>query len=233
MSGSLTFGSLSVMSSSSKEKKRILIVDDHTFVRKGLRDFIENEPNLVVCGEAEDCATALALCAKVSPDLVLVDLSLGKDSGLDLIKDIAERFPETKMLVLSMQDEMLYAERVFRAGANGYVCKDAPPAKLIDAFREVFNGGMYASDSVKQKIMKNFRGRSVRYADPVDQLSNRELAVFERIGSGQNTSEIAEIMGLSVKTIETYRARIKMKLGIGHATELVQRATQWAINRNP
>lgn len=213
------------------ETKKILIVDDHAFIRKGLRDYVEQEPEFVVCGESESRAHAVKLCARLSPDLVLVDLSLGKDSGLDLVKDISARFPGIKILVLSMQDEMLYAERVLRAGASGYVGKDAPPAKLIDAFREIFNGGVYASESVKQKIMKNFHRRASCYSNPIEKLSDRELDVFERIGHGQNTAEIADAMGLSIKTIETYRARIKVKLGLSNGTELVQRAVQRVMDQ--
>ncbi|MDK2857886.1 MAG: hypothetical protein PWQ29_770 [Verrucomicrobiota bacterium] len=219
-------------SDSLKRKKKILIVDDHAFVRQGLRDYIEREPEFTVCGEAASRVQSLRLCSQVSPDLVLVDISLGRDSGLDLLKDIAAQFPGMKTLALSMRDEMLYAERALRAGASGYVGKDAPPARLIDALHCVFEGGIYASESVKQKIMQAVRSHVKAAESPVERLSDRELAVFERIGGGQSTAEIAEVMSLSIKTVETYRARIKNKLNISNSSELVQLAVQWGLNRS-
>lgn len=211
-------------------KKKILIVDDHAFVRQGLRDFIEREPDLSVCGEADGNVEALRLCADVSPDLVLIDLLMGQDSGLDLVKDIAAQFPGLKTLVLSMQDEMLYAERVLRAGASGYVGKDVQPDRLVEAVRCVLDGGIYVSEVIKQKIMQTVR-KAEPDGDPVAGLSDRELAVFEQIGKGQSTADIAEAMHLSVKTVETYRARIKTKLGLRGPTELVYRAVQQIIDK--
>lgn len=210
-------------------KRKILIVDDHAFVRQGLRDFIEREKDMMVCGEASGRAQALRLCSETDPDLVLVDLSLGDDSGLDLVKDITVQFPEIKMLVLSMQNEMLYAERVLRAGASGYVGKSTEPSLLIDAVYCVMNGGIYASEAVKQKIIQTVR-QSNPADDPVVRLSDRELAVFEQIGKGVGTAEIAEAMNLSVKTIETYRARIKSKMDVHSSAELMQRAVQWVLD---
>jgi DNA-binding NarL/FixJ family response regulator len=211
-------------------KNKILIVDDHAFVRQGLRDFIEREPDLCVCGEAAGRAEALELCSETIPDLVLVDLSLGSDSGLDLVKDIAIQFPDCRMLVLSMQDEMLYAERVLRAGASGFIGKDTHPSQLIEAVHEVLRGHMYASEAVKQKIMQTVR-KAETGGDPVARLSDRELAVFEQIGKGMSTADISDAMHLSIKTIETYRARIKAKLGTRSSAELVQRAVQWLLDK--
>ena len=213
------------------QKKKILIVDDHAFVRQGLRDFIEREADLCICGEASARADALQICVKTSPHLVAIDLSLGEDSGLDLVKDIAVQFPAIKMLVLSMQDEMLYAERVLRAGASGFVSKDTPPDSLIEAIFCVLGGGVYASEAVKQKIMQTVRHPEPE-GDPILRLSDRELAVFEQIGKGKGTADIAEAMHLSVKTVETYRSRIKTKLGVHGSAELVQRAVQWIIDKN-
>ncbi|MFA7257456.1 MAG: response regulator transcription factor [Kiritimatiellales bacterium] len=212
-------------------KRKILIVDDHAFVRQGLRDFIERESDLTVCGEAACRVGALQSCAETNPHLVLIDLSLGEDSGLDLVKDIKVQFPEIKMLVLSMQDEMLYAERVLRAGASGYISKDTHPDQLIEAARCVLGGGVYASEAVKQKIMQTVR-QSESGCDPVTRLSDRELAVFEQVGKGLSTADIAGSMHLSIKTVETYRARIKTKLGVSSSTELVQRAVQWILDKN-
>ncbi|MCC7300298.1 MAG: response regulator transcription factor [Verrucomicrobia bacterium] len=216
--------------SSSCAKKRILIVDDHALVRQGLRDFIEREKDISVCGETAGRAEALQLCAGKKPHLILIDLSLGSESGLDLVKDITVQFPEIKMLVLSMQDELLYAERVLRAGASGYVSKDVHPDRLIEAVRCVLGGGVYASEAVKQKIMQTVR-RVDSSGDPVASLSDRELAVFEQVGKGLSTVDIAKAMNLSVKTVETYRARIKTKLGVGGSAELVQRAVQWLLDK--
>jgi DNA-binding NarL/FixJ family response regulator len=210
--------------------KKILIVDDHAFVRKGLRAFLDREPDFSICGEAASRAAALALCAETNPRLVLVDLSLGKDSGLDLVKDVSVQFPKIKTLVLSMQDEMLYAERVLRAGASGYIGKDTHPNQLIEAIRCVLDGGMYASEAVKQRIMQTVR-KAESGGDPVTGLSDRELAVFEQIGKGSSTADIAETMHLSIKTVETYRARIKTKLSLSSSTELVQRAIQWTLDK--
>jgi DNA-binding NarL/FixJ family response regulator len=210
--------------------QKILIVDDHPFVRQGLRSFIDHESGLSVCGEAAGRGDALHLCAETSPRLVLIDLSLGKDSGLDLVKDIAVQFPGVKMLVLSMQNELLYAERVLRAGASGYVGKESEPEVLIAAVHCVLDGGVYASEAVKQKIMQSVR-KADDGGDPVGGLSDRELDVFERIGQGQGTVDIAGAMNLSVKTVETYRARIKTKLNITGSTELVQRAVQWLLDK--
>ncbi|MEI8206428.1 MAG: response regulator transcription factor [Kiritimatiellales bacterium] len=213
------------------QKQRILIVDDHAFVRQGLRDFIEREPGLCICGETATRAEALQLCIKTTPHLVIIDLSLGADSGLDLVKDIAVQFPEISMLVLSMQDEMLYAERVLRAGASGFVSKNTPPRSLIEAITCVLGGGIYASEAVKQKIMQTVRNPEPE-GGPISRLSDRELAVFEQIGKGKGTASISVTMHLSVKTIETYRARIKAKLGVRGSAELVQRAVQWIIEKN-
>lgn len=212
-------------------KKRILIVDDHAFVRQGLRDFIEKESDFSVCGDASGRQDALQLCEKTKPHLVVIDLSLGKESGLDLVKDVALQFPGTKMLVLSMQDEMLYAERVLRAGASGFVGKDTPPSQLIEAIHEVLVGGVYASEAVKQKIMQTVRKTDLIGGDPILRFSDRELAVFEQIGKGQSTAEIATALHLSGKTVETYRARIKVKLGVHGSAELVQRAVQWILDK--
>lgn len=210
---------------------RIVIVDDHPLIRQGLRDFVEREDDLSICGEADCRKTALDLCSAQQPDLALVDISLGRDSGLDLVKDIVAQFPAIKTLVLSMQDEMLYAERVLRAGASGYISKDAGPDSLVEAIRCALGGGIYASEAVQQKIMKSVRYAEHPDANPIAQLSDRELAVFEAIGKGHGTAEIAEAMHLSVKTVETYRARIKTKLGITNSAELVQRAVQWMLDQ--
>jgi DNA-binding NarL/FixJ family response regulator len=183
-----------------------------------------------VCGDAGGRAEALKLCAEVTPHLVVIDLSLGEDSGLDLLKDMVVQFPKIKIVVLSMQDEMLYAERVLRIGASGYVNKSAHPGRLIDAIHCILEGGVYASEAVKQRIMQTMRHVDAG-GDPIESLSDRELAVFEKIGQGQGTADIAESMNLSIKTVETYRSRIKTKLGVHGSTELLQRAVQWTLGK--
>ncbi len=221
---------MSVTAPDKRAKSKILIVDDHAYVRQGLREFIGRETDLVVCGDTVGRTEALKLCAEVAPHLVLIDLSLGGESGIDLVKDVAIQFPKIKMIVLSMQDEMLYAERVLRIGASGYVNKSDHPGQLIDAIRCVLGGGVYASEAVKQRIMQTIR-RVDAGGDPVGSLSDRELAVFEKIGQGHGTADIAESMNLSIKTVETYRSRIKTKLGVDSSTELLQRAVQWILGK--
>jgi DNA-binding NarL/FixJ family response regulator len=221
---------MSATNPAKSSRSKILIVDDHAYVRQGLREFIGREDDLVVCGDAEGRTEALKLCAEVSPHLVLIDLSLGGESGIDLVKDIAIQFPKIKMIVLSMQDEMLYAERVLRIGALGYVNKSDHPGQLIDAIRCVLGGGVYASEAVKQRIMQTMRHVDAG-GDPIGSLSDRELTVFEKIGQGQGTADIAESMNLSIKTVETYRSRIKTKLGVDSSTELLQRAVQWILGQ--
>ncbi len=213
------------------QQNRILLVDDHEMIRCGLRDFIQAESNFEICAEAGTAHDALLKCASEHPDIALIDLSLGSDSGLELIKDIAVRFPETKMLVVSMQDEKLYAERVLRAGASGFVSKDVHPGQLVAAIQCVLNGELYASAEITQRIMQSVRNHSGKSAS-VESLSDRELAVFVRVGKGEGTASIAEAMSLSVKTVETYRARIKSKLNIENSAALMQRAVQWALEKS-
>ena len=208
---------------------RIMLVDDHEIVRRGLRDFVEREEGFEVCAEAANAAKALELCTSEKPDIALIDLSLGEDSGLELVKDISVRFPDTKMLVVSMQDEQLYAERVLRAGASGFLSKDTTHTQLIEALRCVLNGMLYTSPLVTQRIVQSIR--CPENGSSLETLSDRELAVFEWIGKGEGTSSIAEVMSLSIKTIETYRARIKAKLNLKDSSELVQHAVQWGLER--
>jgi len=161
------------------KKKRILLVDDYEMIRRGLRDFIETEPDLEVVAEAGTSADALAQCASTHLDIALIDLSLGEDSGLELIKDITVQFPDLKMLVVSIQDERLYAERVLRAGASGFITKDATQPQLVEAIRSVLNGNFYASASIVQRLIQSVRAPSQVELSPLETLSDRELAVFD------------------------------------------------------
>jgi DNA-binding NarL/FixJ family response regulator len=207
----------------------ILIVDDHPVVREGLAMRIGMEPDLQVCGEAEDVPSALALLASVRPDLAIIDISLKKGNGIDLIASIKERLPTTRILVWSMYTEKLYAERALRAGAQGYLHKGRATSQLLDAIRAVLAGKVYVSEALANELLTRVVGGGSVERSLIDLLSNRELEAFELIGQGQTTEKIAALMNVSPKTVETYRARIKEKLGLKNVTELVQRAAQWVL----
>jgi DNA-binding NarL/FixJ family response regulator len=207
---------------------RILIVDDHPIVRQGLRSLIDQESDLTVCGEAGSAGEALKAVPALKPDLLLVDISLKGPDGLELTKSIRALEPDLPILIVSMHDETLYAERVLRAGANGYIMKEEVAQNMVQAVRKVLNGDIYMSDRMRQKILRGVAGqRSHTATSAIDRLSDRELEVFRLIGQGMGTRKIAEQLHLSVKTIETYRAHIKEKLGLDNATELVRQAVQW------
>ncbi len=209
-------------------KTKILIVDDHPIMRRGLTELIDLEKDLVVCGEAESVQTALELIKLHQPHVALVDLSLKNESGLELIKDIKARFPKVLMLVLSMHDEAFYAERVLRAGAKGYIMKQQATDQVLVAIRRILGGEVYLSDAISSKILRNFTGeKNEKTGSPVDQLSDRELEVFRMIGTGLGTRQIADRLSRSVKTVETYREHIKLKLDLKDSSELVQNAIQW------
>lgn len=211
-----------------EQKRQIVIVDDHPVVRQGLSQLINQEADLFVCGTAEDIPGALKLIAASRPEVVIVDLSLKDASGLELIKDIKTRHPKTLILVLSMLDESFYAERVLRAGAQGYIMKEAAAEKVIVALRRILGGQVYLSDAMSSRILMGFvGGKPADDGLPVKQLSDRELEVFEMIGQGIGTRQIAEKLHLSVKTIESHRANIKTKLKLNNAAELLQQAIMW------
>jgi DNA-binding NarL/FixJ family response regulator len=214
-----------------KKRARILIVDDHPAVREALASRIGRQPDLEVCGEAADMSEALRLVADTQPDLVVVDISLKTDSGIDLIKRIKDRNDSVRMLVWSMHSESLYAERALRAGALGYVNKDQATDKIIDAIRRVLEGKVFLSDAMAEKMLHRAVGvgRKGVTAAPLDVLADRELEVFRLIGQGVKTAEIAERLHLSVKTVETYRDRIRQKLDLSDGTELAHYATQWVL----
>ncbi len=204
---------------------RILVVDDHPIVRHGLRQIVEQEPDLEVCGEAEDVTSALELIATVKPDMAIVDLSLGARDGLELLKEIREHHSWLAVLVVSMHDEILYAERVLRAGALGYINKGEATEKVIPGIRQVLDGGIFVSEAVASR-MTGGNGPPVG-GSPLELLSDRELQVFRLIGQGLSTRTIAQNLDLSIKTIETYRAHIKQKLKLEHNTHLLQHAFLW------
>lgn len=210
-------------------KSRIFVVDDHPVVRDGLRGLIEQEHDLVVCGESGEAAGALAGIQAAKPDIVLVDLSLQQGSGMELLKDLAVREPSLPVLILSMHDEMIYAERALRAGARGYVMKGSTSQQVITAIRRVLSGKVFISDGVMSSIATKL-GRPKSDRPPIHRLSDRELQVFEFLGQGLSTSEIAERMHLSVKTVQVYFARLKDKFGVSKAKELLREAFRWNEN---
>ena len=211
-----------------KQKNRIFIVDDHPIVRKGLTQLINQEPELVVCGEAENAETALELLKKVKPDLAIVDISLRGIDGIELTKLIRARFENIPVLVVSMHDESLYAERALRVGARGYIMKQEAIEKMMEAIRKVLRGELYVSERVSANIVKRFvDGKAEGVSSPEELLSDREMEVFQLIGQGFGTRQIADQLHVSVKTVETYRANIKEKLNLKNATELMKHAVHW------
>jgi DNA-binding NarL/FixJ family response regulator len=209
--------------------KRVLIVDDHPMMRQGLAQLIDNEPDLKVCAEGDTGAQGLDIVVAQKLDLVLLDISLPDKNGLELIKDIRAIKPELPILIVSMHDEALYAERVLRAGARGYIMKQEGGIKLLQAIRQVLTGQIYVSDKMSARMLETFSGRKAdAAASPVARLSDREFEVFQLIGQGKGTKEIADHLKLSVKTVEVHRAKIKEKLSLITATDLVRYAVRWA-----
>ncbi len=212
-------------------RTRILLVDDHPLVRERLAEIINRETDLKVCGEAEDRNAALATIAASRPDLVIVDLMLKDSDGLELIKDVHSRWPKVRMLVVSMHDESLYAERVIRAGALGYITKQEATRRILLAIRRVLSGSIYLNEDVASHIIGRLGTRAGSVAaTPAEVLADRELQVFGLTGRGLSTNEIAARLHVAVKTIETYRARIKEKLKLTHPSELLQWAIAWTHN---
>jgi DNA-binding NarL/FixJ family response regulator len=210
---------------------RIFLVDDHAIVRQGLASLINRETDLLVCGDSEDANEALQQIERVRPDLAIVDISLSGPDGLELLKCIRARDPVLPVLILSMLDELLYAERALRAGANGYIMKHQATDRVLVAIRRILGGEIYVSEQMANKMLHQFVGGSpAAQQSPVAGLTDRELEVFRRIGEGHGTRQIAEELHLSVKTVESYQAHIKEKLALKNGRELVQRAIQWIVD---
>ena len=211
-----------------QSRKKVLIVEDHPIMRSGLAQLIGHEPDLMVCGEAEDAHEALAAIEKLEPDIAVVDISLKNSSGIDLIKDIKIRWPKLAVLVLSMHEESFYAERALRAGARGYVAKAEVSAKVIDGIRQVLGGEVYVSEKITSKMLHKLVGGGKDLETfPIDRLSDREFEVFELIGEGLQTREVADKLHLSIKTVDAHRDHIKRKLKLDSATKLLKYAVQW------
>ena len=211
---------------------KILIVDDHPIVREGLAMQIATEPDLVLCGEAEDLADALDVLESTRPDVAVIDISLKNSSGIDLIRRIKDLYDGIHILVWSMYPENLYAERALRAGAQGYLNKAQPTSQVLEAIRSVLAGKVFISGDLTDELLHSVIGDRAMERSPMDRLSNRELEAFELFGQGLTTESIATQMHVSPKTVETYRARIKDKLCVKSIPELIQRAVQWVLDRD-
>jgi DNA-binding NarL/FixJ family response regulator len=211
-------------------KKTVFVVDDHPIVRQGLTLLINQEADLAVCGEAEEMHSALSAIPAAKPDILIVDISLNGPDGLELLKHIRLTSPRLPVLILSMHDESIYAERALRAGANGYIMKQEATEKVLVALRRILSGEIYVSDRVANNMLQHYvRGADPAHHSEISELTDRELEVFRLIGEGHGTRQIAEALHLSVKTVESYQAHIKDKLSLRSARELVQHAVEWNV----
>jgi DNA-binding NarL/FixJ family response regulator len=210
-------------------KSRIFLVDDHEMFREGLRQLIEREPDMTVCGDAANASTALVNIESIKPDLVIVDISLGGSSGIDLVKIIRNKYEDLPVLVVSMHEESLYAERALRAGAMGYVMKHEPSKTVKTAIRKVLDGNLYLSEKMAgSMVTKLIRGGSEQSSSPLESLSERELQVFRMLGQGKSVRTIAEEMNVSVPTVNSFRNRVREKLNLKSSTDVMLQAIQWA-----
>ncbi|MGD0191335.1 MAG: response regulator transcription factor [Rhizomicrobium sp.] len=210
-------------------RSKVFLVDDHPLVREWLTNLVNQLPDLIVCGEAATAEAALGGIGSQRPDIAIVDLSLKEGSGLDLIKNIKAEFPETAIIVLSMHDERYYAERTMRAGARGYVMKGEITSDILSAIREVLSGKIYLSSQMRELFAERFvDGHVPNVRSPVDALSDRELQVFQLLGQGIETRRVAQKLNVSIKTVQAYCARIKDKLQLSNASELLREAVRWS-----
>jgi len=220
------------VSGTARKRRQVLLVDDHPIVRQGLRRLIDGEGDLEVCAEAGTMREARQAIREKDPDVVVVDISLKEGDGMELIKDVRAHHPSLPMLVLSMHDEGVYAERLLAAGANGYIMKQAATDQFINALRRVLEGGVYVSEAVGARMIRKLAaGGTTPSVDPIDRLSNRELQILQMIGRGLSTRQAAEALNLSVKTVESHRQRIKRKLDLATSSQLVQHAVNWVTRK--
>jgi DNA-binding NarL/FixJ family response regulator len=211
-----------------KSKKRIMVIDDHPIVRRGLAGLLSEESDLSIGGEAASGSEALAALAKDRPDMIILDISLPDHDGIELCRKIRNRYPKLPILVMSIHSEVLYADRVLRAGANGYIMKHEAPNKIVGAIRQILSGNVHVSTHTVQRMLSKVRrGGSDSRDLGVEGLTGRELEVFSLIGQGRGTKEIAGELSLGVKTVETHRLSIKKKLNVRHLPDLVKRAVDW------
>jgi len=209
-------------------KKKILVVEDHPIFRLGLRELINQEPDLLVCGEAENAGSAWQAIDRLQPDLIIADITLDNSDGIELTKEIHRRYRTVPVLILSMHDEFLYAERALHAGARGYIMKQEAMGSVVEAIHQVLEGKVYLSNQVKEHILTHLAaGLNAGARSPIERLTDRELEIFRLIGEGLGTRDIADKLHLSIKTVGTYRERIKSKFNLKGANELVRYAVHW------
>ncbi len=216
-----------------KNKTQVVLVDDHPIVRKGIAELINSEPDLEVCGEASTMQEAMSLVTKLKPGLLIVDISLDGNNGVELMKNLSGRPGAPPILAYSMHDESIYAERCLRAGAKGYVMKHSSPEILLEAMRQVLKGKIYLSEPMSDRLLGKLVGAGSGTGpatSPIDTLSDRELEVLQLLGKGQTTALIADSLCLSVKTVETYREHLKQKLNLANGQELLRYAIEWSLN---
>ena len=216
-------------------KARILLVDDHPMLRRGVAELINGEAIYEVCGEVGTLAEAYAAVTKLKPEMVIIDISLDGNNGVELMKELTYRWPQLPLLAFSMHDEQIYAERALRAGAKGYVMKQHPPEALLEAIKSVLKGKVYLSPQMSDRLLGKLVGAGTSdkpVQSPIEKLSDRELEVLQLIGKGQTTAQIADKLCLSVKTIETYREHLKQKLSLKSGPELVRYAIEWSLSQS-
>lgn len=219
---------------STKSKSRVLLVDDHPILRRGIADLINSESSLEVCGEAGNMQDAFSLASQLKPDLAIIDVSLDGNNGIELMKNLTSRSPNLPLIAYSMHDESIYAERALRAGAKGYVMKQASPEMLLEAISQVLKGKIFLSEQMSDRLLGKLVGAGPSAApttSPIDKLSDRELEVLQLMGKGLSTSQIADKLCLSVKTIETYREHLKQKLNLASGQELLRYAIEWSLSQ--
>ena len=208
-------------------QKKILIVDDHPMMREGLRGVINREPDLIVCGEVETAYQALDAVAKLAPDLALVDITLPGKSGLELVKDLKVMHPHLAILAISMHDESLYAERMLRAGAGGYITKQRPPEEVVKAIRAVLDNHVYVSKEVSENLLRRFSGKPQALQSPMEILTDREFEIFQLVGEGKSPKDMAGELHLSPKTVAVHTANLRRKLNLKTHAQLIRFALQW------
>jgi DNA-binding NarL/FixJ family response regulator len=207
-------------------RKKILLVEDHPLMREGLRGTINREPDLVVCGEAENAHQALEAFQRLAPDLVLVDITLPGKSGLELVKDLKAIHPRAVLLAISMHDESLYAERMLRAGASGYITKHQPPDELVKAIRQVLDNHVYVSEEVSESLLRRFSAKAQANQSPMEILTDREFEIFQLLGEGKSPKEIAGQLHIAGKTVAVHGANIRQKLNLRSTAQLIRFAVQ-------
>jgi len=207
-------------------RKKIYVVDDHPLMREGLCGVINHEADLMVCGVAENAHQAMEAIPKLAPDLALIDITLPGKNGLELVKDLKAMHPHLAILAISMHDETLYAERMLRAGANGYITKQQPPEELVKAIRQVLGNSVYVSREMSEKLLRRFSGQPVKIQSPMEVLTDREFEILQSIGEGKSPKEIARQLHISGKTVAVHSANIREKLNLNSTAQLIRFAVQ-------